>query len=149
MFQDYLTTAVADDEVLTTVSVPSYDGYGHAYLKFTRRAEDWAMVGVAALVKVSGGTFEDVRIGLTHMGTTPLRATAVEQALTGQSGGRGDDRVRGRGGGRGHRPARRPERHAGLQAPPGARAGAACRGAGSRGLVSETWRRAAVPALPT
>jgi carbon-monoxide dehydrogenase medium subunit len=84
MFQDYLTTAVADDEVITSVHLPSYDGYGHAYLKFTRRAEDWAMVGVAALVKVEGGAFTDVRVGLTHMGGTPLRAGAVEQALTGQ-----------------------------------------------------------------
>ena len=84
MFQDYLTTAIADDEVITSVNLPSYDGYGHAYLKFTRRAEDWAMVGVAALVKADGGTFSDVRIGLTHMGTTPLRATQVEQALVGQ-----------------------------------------------------------------
>jgi aerobic carbon-monoxide dehydrogenase medium subunit len=85
MWQDYLTTALADDEVVTSVDVPAYDGYGHAYLKFTRRAEDWAMVGVGALVKVEGGTFSDVRVGLTHMGQTPLRATAVEQALNGQS----------------------------------------------------------------
>jgi aerobic carbon-monoxide dehydrogenase medium subunit len=85
MWQDYLTTALGDDEVLTSVNVPSYDGYGHAYLKFTRRAEDWAMVAVAAPVKVSGGTFEDVRIGMTHMATTPMRATQVEQALTGQA----------------------------------------------------------------
>ena len=84
MWQDYLTTALSDDEVVTSIHVPSYEGYGHAYLKFTRRAEDWAMVGVAALVKVEGGTFSDVRVGLTHMGQTPLRATAVEQALTGQ-----------------------------------------------------------------
>jgi carbon-monoxide dehydrogenase medium subunit len=84
MFQDYLTTAVADDEVITDVRLPSMDGYGHAYLKFSRRAEDWAMVGVAALVKVEGGTFSDVRVGMTHMGVTPLRATQVEQALTGQ-----------------------------------------------------------------
>ena len=87
MFQDYLTTAIADDEVITSVHLPSYDGYGHAYLKFTRRAEDWAMVGVAALVKVEGGAFTDVRVGLTHMGATPLRATQVEQELKGQPAG--------------------------------------------------------------
>jgi carbon-monoxide dehydrogenase medium subunit len=84
MFEDYLTTALADDEVITSVQLPSMDGYGHAYLKFTRRAEDWAMVGVAALVRVAGGSFADVRVGLTHMGATPLRATQVEQALVGQ-----------------------------------------------------------------
>jgi aerobic carbon-monoxide dehydrogenase medium subunit len=85
MFQDYLTTAVGPDEVITHVRMPSLEGFGWGYEKFTRRAEDWAMVGVCALVKSNGGTCEDVRIGLTHMGTTPLRATAAEQALRGQS----------------------------------------------------------------
>jgi len=84
LFQDYLTTSLGDDEVITDVRLPSMDGYGHAYVKFARRAEDWAMVGVAALVKVEDGSFSDVRVGLTHMGTTPLRATQVEQALNGQ-----------------------------------------------------------------
>jgi carbon-monoxide dehydrogenase medium subunit len=83
LFQDYLTTAVADDEIITDVRLPSMEGYGHAYLKFHRRAEDWAMVGVAAMVRGTD-TFEDVRVGLTHMGSTPLRATHVEQALIGQ-----------------------------------------------------------------
>jgi aerobic carbon-monoxide dehydrogenase medium subunit len=85
LFQDFLTTALAPDEVLTAVHLPSLEGYGWGYQKFSRRAEDWAMVGVVALVKSSGGACEDVRIGLTHMGTTPLRATATEGALRGQS----------------------------------------------------------------
>jgi aerobic carbon-monoxide dehydrogenase medium subunit len=85
MFVDYLTTAIEPNEVVTTVTFPSLDGFGWGYEKFTRRAEDWAMVGVVALVKNNGGTCEDVRIGLTHMGTTPLRATAAEDALRGQS----------------------------------------------------------------
>jgi aerobic carbon-monoxide dehydrogenase medium subunit len=84
LFQDYLTTAVGADEVLTEVTVPKLSGYGYGYRKFNRRAEDWAMVGVCALVKDSGGTCEDVRIGLTHMGSVPLRATAAEGALRGQ-----------------------------------------------------------------
>jgi aerobic carbon-monoxide dehydrogenase medium subunit len=84
LFQDFLTTAIAPDEVLTRVRLPSMDGWGWGYEKFTRRAEDWAMVGVCALVKASGGTCEDVRIGLTHMGSTPLRASAAEEALRGQ-----------------------------------------------------------------
>jgi len=85
LFQDFLTTALARDEVLTAVHLPAMDGYGWGYQKFTRRAEDWAIVGVVALVKDNGGTCEDVRIGFTHMGTTPLRATAAEEALRGQS----------------------------------------------------------------
>jgi carbon-monoxide dehydrogenase medium subunit len=85
MFVDYLTTAIEPNEVVTSVTFPSLAGFGWGYEKFTRRAEDWAMVGVVALVKANGGTCEDVRIGLTHMGTTPLRATAAEDALRGQS----------------------------------------------------------------
>jgi carbon-monoxide dehydrogenase medium subunit len=82
--QDFLTTALAPDEVITGVRLPVLEGYGYGYEKFTRRAEDWAMVGVCALLKVSGGTCEDVRVSLTHMGATPLRATALEEALRGQ-----------------------------------------------------------------
>ncbi len=84
LFEDYLTTAVGADEVITEVRVPKLSGYGYGYEKFTRRAEDWAMVGVCALVKASDGTCEDVRVGLTNMGSTALRATAVEDALRGQ-----------------------------------------------------------------
>jgi carbon-monoxide dehydrogenase medium subunit len=84
-FEDYLTTAVGDGEILTSVKLPALDGYGHAYQKFNRRREDWAMVAVCALVKRGGdGSCEDVRIGLTHMGSVPLRATAAESALRGQ-----------------------------------------------------------------
>jgi aerobic carbon-monoxide dehydrogenase medium subunit len=84
LFQDYLTTAVGDGEILTEVRLPALDGYGFGYQKFNRRNEDWAMVAVCALVKKAGdGSCEDVRIGLTHMGSTPLRATAAEQALRG------------------------------------------------------------------
>ena len=82
LFKDYMTTAVEDGEILTEVRLPAMDGYGFGYEKFNRRKEDWAMVAVAAWVKKAGdGSVEDVRIGLTHMASTPLRATAAEQAL--------------------------------------------------------------------
>ena len=85
LFQDYLTTAVGEGEVLTEVRLPAVDGYGFGYHKFNRRQEDWAMVAVSALVKkAADGTCEDVRIGLTHMSSVPLRATAAEQALRGR-----------------------------------------------------------------
>src|SRR5439155_14393859 len=71
-------------EVLTEVRLPALEGYGYGFQKFSRRAEDWSMVGVAALVRVDGGTCADVRVALTHMGATPLRARAVEAALNGQ-----------------------------------------------------------------
>ena len=83
LFEDYLTTSISDDEILTGVNLPAMDGYGFAYEKFNRRAEDWAMVAVAVWVKNEGGTVSDVRIGLTNMGSTPLRATAAEEALRG------------------------------------------------------------------
>lgn len=82
-FENYLTTALGPQEVLTSIDIPSMEGFGWGYEKFTRRAEDWAMVGVAALVK-GNGSAEDVRVGLTHMSSTALRATTVEDALEGQ-----------------------------------------------------------------
>jgi carbon-monoxide dehydrogenase medium subunit len=86
LFEDYLTTAVGEGEILTEVRLPALEGYGYGYRKFNRRQEDWAMVAVCALVrKAADGTCEDVRIGLTHMGSTPLRATAAEAALRGQA----------------------------------------------------------------
>ena len=86
LFRDYLTTSLAHDEVITEVRLPDLSSYGFGYQKFTRRAEDWAMVGVCALVsRAPDGTCDDVRIGLTQMGSTPLRATAAEEALRGGS----------------------------------------------------------------
>jgi carbon-monoxide dehydrogenase medium subunit len=84
LFEGFLTTALNDNEIVTEVRLPAMDGYGFAYDKFTRRAEDWAMVGVCALVKVSGGQVEDARVAFTNMAATPVRATAVEDALRGQ-----------------------------------------------------------------
>ncbi len=86
LFESYLTTTLADDEVLTAIELPALADWGWGYEKFTRRAEDWAMVGVCALVRTGpGGECEDARIGLTHMGATPLRATAAEDALRGSA----------------------------------------------------------------
>jgi aerobic carbon-monoxide dehydrogenase medium subunit len=84
LFQDYLTTSLAQDEVITEVRLPALEGYGAGYQKFTRRAEDWAMVAVCALVKKGpDGSCEDVRVGLTNMASTPLRASTTEDALRG------------------------------------------------------------------
>jgi aerobic carbon-monoxide dehydrogenase medium subunit len=83
-FQDYLMTALEPHEVITEIRLADPTAWGHGYQKFNRRREDWAMVAVAALVRQQDGVCTDVRIGLTHMGSTPLRATAAEQALQGQ-----------------------------------------------------------------
>jgi aerobic carbon-monoxide dehydrogenase medium subunit len=84
LFKDDLETAVGPDEVLTEVQIPSLDGWGFGYEKFNRRSEDWAMVGASALVRASDGQADDVRVGLTNMGSVPVRAQAVEAALRGQ-----------------------------------------------------------------
>jgi carbon-monoxide dehydrogenase medium subunit len=82
LFLDYLTTALEPDELITHVQLPNLAGFGWCYEKFARRAEDWAIVGVCALVAATrDGACADVRVGLTNMGATPLRASAVEEAL--------------------------------------------------------------------
>ncbi|MFL6031353.1 MAG: FAD binding domain-containing protein [Rubrobacteraceae bacterium] len=82
-FEDYLQTALAPDEVLTEIRVPKLGpNSGWSYKKFNRRAQDWAVVGVAAVVEKSNGSISSARIGLTNMGSTPLRATATEGALS-------------------------------------------------------------------
>jgi carbon-monoxide dehydrogenase medium subunit len=74
-FRGFLETALQPDELLTEVRLPKLAGVGWAFEKFTRRSQDWAVVGVAA---VRNGT---TGVALVNMGSTPLRATAVEAAL--------------------------------------------------------------------
>ena len=76
--EGFLETALAPDEMLVEIRVPKVPGAGWSFQKFNRRAQDWAIVGVAA---VRNGT---TGIALVNMGSTPLRATAVEEAV--QSG---------------------------------------------------------------
>jgi carbon-monoxide dehydrogenase medium subunit len=83
-FTDVFTTAVGEDEILTEVRIPKHTGWGAHYEKFVRVSHQWAIVAVAATVRAEGGTIAEAAIGLTNMGSTPLRAGAVEQALVGQ-----------------------------------------------------------------
>jgi aerobic carbon-monoxide dehydrogenase medium subunit len=83
-FKDYLETDLAPDEVLTEIRVPKLaPNAGWSYKKFNRRAQDWAVVGAAAVVERSNGTISSARIALTNMGSTPVRATAAEGTLSG------------------------------------------------------------------
>ena len=85
-FTGVFETALEEGEVLTEVRVPKLSGStGWAYLKAHRRAQDWATVGVAALVHRDNGSVARASIGLVNMGGTPLRAKAVEDALAGGS----------------------------------------------------------------
>jgi carbon-monoxide dehydrogenase medium subunit len=76
-FRGFLETALAPDEIITEVRLPKTGGAGWAFEKFNRRAQDWAIVGVAAV----GGDAPGV--ALVNMGSTPVRASAVEAALRG------------------------------------------------------------------
>lgn len=78
-FKGLFEPDLAANEVLTEIRVPRTAGRGWSYIKFHRRAMDWALVGVAALAGNGSGP----AVALTNMGERPLRATGVEEALAG------------------------------------------------------------------
>jgi len=81
-FTGVFETAVGHAEVLTEIRVPKLAASsGWSYLKLNRRAQDWATVGVAALVHRDNGNIAGASVALTNMGATPLRAKGVEDAL--------------------------------------------------------------------
>lgn len=86
-FVDLFETAIGEDEILTEVRVPKRSGWGAEYEKFVRVAHQWSIVAVAAAVRVEDGAIAEAKVGLTNMGSTPLRAAAVESALVGRSTG--------------------------------------------------------------
>jgi len=75
-FQGFLTTAMAADELLVEIKVPKMNGAGWSFQKFNRRAQDWAIVGVAAWRR---GT--ESGVGLVNMGSVPILATSVASAI--------------------------------------------------------------------
>ncbi|MDQ3858748.1 MAG: xanthine dehydrogenase family protein subunit M [Actinomycetota bacterium] len=80
-FRSAFETDLAPDELVTEIRVPQTTGSGWSYVKFHPRAQDWAIVGVAALVERADGRVARAAVALTNMGPTPLRASAFEQAL--------------------------------------------------------------------
>ena len=79
-FVDLFETAIGEDEILTEVRIPKHTGWGAHYEKFVRVAHQWPIVAIAVTVK---GSIDEARVGLTNMGSTPLRASATEAALAG------------------------------------------------------------------
>ncbi len=75
-YQGFLTSALAADEMLTEIRVPKMQGAGWSFQKFNRRAQDWAIVGVAAWRRNG-----DSGVALVNMGSVPILATGVSQAL--------------------------------------------------------------------
>ena len=87
-FKDLFTTALKSGEILTSVSVPAYGnlpGMGSAYLKHRHPASSYAVVGVAAMVGLEGGKVTRVSLVVGGATANPARATAAENALTGQA----------------------------------------------------------------
>jgi aerobic carbon-monoxide dehydrogenase medium subunit len=80
-FRGVFETAVGPHDVLTEIRVPKLGPAGWSYVKFNRRAQDWATVGVAAVVRRSNGAIDHAAVALTNMGATALRAGATEKAL--------------------------------------------------------------------
>jgi carbon-monoxide dehydrogenase medium subunit len=76
-FRGFLETVLEPDEIITEVRIPKANGAGWAFEKFNRRAQDWAIVGVAAI----GG--DEPGVALVNMDDRPVRASAVEAALRG------------------------------------------------------------------
>ena len=87
LFRDYYETAIEFDEILTELIVPESDHRANSvYLKFLpRTADDYATVGVTASVRLEDGRCDDVRVALNSVAPTPVRATAVEDALKGRT----------------------------------------------------------------
>jgi carbon-monoxide dehydrogenase medium subunit len=75
-FQGFLETALSADEMLTEIRVPKMNGAGWSFQKFNRRAQDWAIVGVAAWKSAHASG-----VGLVNMGSTPVLAASVSNAL--------------------------------------------------------------------
>jgi carbon-monoxide dehydrogenase medium subunit len=85
-FVDMLTSALQESEILTEIRVPALpSGAGTAYLKMDHPASHYALCGVAAIVQLSGGNVQDVRVAVTGVGPKAYRATGVEEALRGQA----------------------------------------------------------------
>jgi carbon-monoxide dehydrogenase medium subunit len=92
-FVDTFTSALEPNEIVREIRIATPPaGSKGTYLKFSRRSQDWSIVAVAAQVTISGHEVSRVAIGLTGMGSHPIRASGVEQALRGKAGH--DDEIR-------------------------------------------------------
>lgn len=93
-FQGFLTTTLSPGELLTEVRVRRAEpGTGSCYVKFNRRSQDWATVGVAVVLKVAESAVDHASVGLANMGPTPLRARMAEAELAGAQREAGEARL--------------------------------------------------------
>jgi aerobic carbon-monoxide dehydrogenase medium subunit len=84
-FEGYLATARRPDEILTEVRFPAAaPGTGAAFHEVARRHGDFAIVGLAAQVTLTGGVISDARLAFSGVGDVPARAADAEEFLKGQ-----------------------------------------------------------------
>ena len=85
-FPDFFTTALDEDEILTEIRIPSPpSASGGAYLKIERKVGDYAAAAVACQLNIdSSGSIENIGLGLTNVGSTPIRASSAEELLKGK-----------------------------------------------------------------
>lgn len=84
-FHGTYMTDMAEDEVLTAIRIPAFaPGTGYAYQKLKRKTGDWATAAAAVVLRVDGGNVGHVRIALTNLAPTALRAADAEAALLGK-----------------------------------------------------------------
>jgi aerobic carbon-monoxide dehydrogenase medium subunit len=92
LFQTYLTTTLAPDELLTEVRLPAMPpGAGYAFEEFARRHGDFAIVGIAAMVSVDGERCRLARLATAGAGPVPVRLRSAEQVL--EASGVGDEAI--------------------------------------------------------
>lgn len=85
-FKGLLTTALAEDEILTEVRIPAAAGkVGTSYMKFPHPASRFAVVGVAAVLTMDAGKVSKASVGITGAGTKAVRAKGVETAISGKA----------------------------------------------------------------
>ena len=85
-FPDFFTTDLAEDEILTEIRIPSPpSASGGTYLKIERKVGDYAAAAVACQLNIdSSGSIENIGLGLTNVGSTPIRASSAEELLKGK-----------------------------------------------------------------
>jgi aerobic carbon-monoxide dehydrogenase medium subunit len=82
----YLTSAVEPNEVLTAIRFTAWPAkHGYAFVEFARRHGDFAIVSAAALLEIAGGKIGRASVTIGGVAVAPVRATEVEQAITGQA----------------------------------------------------------------
>jgi len=82
--KDMFTPDINPGELVTEIQVPTFENYKFSYQKLERRAGDFAIVGVAVLLKLSGDIVDDIRVGLTAVNNVAVRAKGAEEELLGK-----------------------------------------------------------------